>query len=234
MAVMNASHFDDLSNTSPFTPSELFLVDPGEFDDLDLLDEFHQFTNVDFSEMLTADPDDSIARDRLNLGDVGVSPTEQSTASTTTDSEQPADSSTKLRRRAQNRASQRAFRERKEKHLKSLKSTLDNLGEKHQRLLDSYSQQAEIVTKLKRRIADLHAQIAAMSTYSEQDLATEMFRVQRPLTTEFQQFDAFSFSPLSVSAAGRHSQILGRAEVDRLPTLESHDLPEFEDLLNVP
>ncbi|OQU94106.1 hypothetical protein CLAIMM_00517 isoform 1 [Cladophialophora immunda] len=235
MAVMNASHLDPLST---FVPSELFLVDPGEFGNLDLLDEFHQFGSMDVPDMFPGGIDGSVDSNGLNLmDDVEASPIEQPKTSTSTDSEQSAVSSTKMRRRAQNRASQRAFRERKEKHLKSLKSTLENLGEKHQRLLDSYSQQAQIVTKLEGRIAYLHAQIAAFSTYSEQDMPP-IFRVPKPPSTEFDQFDAFSLTTLPVSA-GRHSvfrqsRMSDSTQLDRLPTLESIDLPEFEDLLNLP
>src|SRR5258708_33057856 len=43
------------------------------------------------------------------------------------------------RRRAQNRASQRAFRERKEKHVKGLEHQLEDLHEKHQDLLQSFN-----------------------------------------------------------------------------------------------
>ena len=42
------------------------------------------------------------------------------------------------RRRAQNRASQRAFRERKEKHAQDLQKQLDELAEKHSELQVSY------------------------------------------------------------------------------------------------
>ncbi|OAP63982.1 hypothetical protein AYL99_03209 [Fonsecaea erecta] len=237
---MNASHIENLSNASTLTPVDLFLVDPGRYGDLELQDEFRRFTNVDSPEAFSGDDaGDSIGMNGLNLvGDVEVSATEQSTMSPSTDSELPAESRSKMRRRAQNRASQRAFRERKEKHLRSLKSTLENLAEKHQKLLDSYSQQSEIVAKLKGRVADLYTQLAALSTYSEQDTDTAIFRIPRPLTTEFQQFDAFSFPPLS-APAGRHStfrqsQVLDSAELDRLSTLEANDLLGFDDLLNMP
>lgn len=70
------------------------------------------------------------------------------------------------RRRAQNRASQRAFRERKEKHMRSLKLMLNNLGEKHRTLLESYSQQSEVAMKLRTRVAELDAETKALSRAS--------------------------------------------------------------------
>lgn len=73
----------------------------------------------------------------------------------------PADifSSHNQRRRAQNRASQRAFRERKERHLKSVESQLHNLQGLHHDLLQSYNQQAEEVARLKQRIQELTSEI---------------------------------------------------------------------------
>ncbi|KAL1982236.1 hypothetical protein VTN96DRAFT_1605 [Rasamsonia emersonii] len=64
-----------------------------------------------------------------------------------------------FRRRAQNRASQRAFRERKERHLKSVESQLHNLQSLHHDLLQSYNQQAEEVARLKQRIQELTSEI---------------------------------------------------------------------------
>ncbi|EFE31370.1 uncharacterized protein ARB_01766 [Trichophyton benhamiae CBS 112371] len=60
-----------------------------------------------------------------------------------------------LRRRAQNRASQRAFRERKEKHVKGLESQLQALHEQHQSLLQSYNSQANEVESLRKKVQEL-------------------------------------------------------------------------------
>ncbi|EXJ74506.1 uncharacterized protein A1O5_02802 [Cladophialophora psammophila CBS 110553] len=275
---MNVPRMDNPSDSSSFATSELYLVDLGEFDNLDLLDDFHQFGNMDVSDMLLGDGDGCLVKNGSKMiSDVEISAIDQPATSTSTDSEQSAESSTKMvsqvampsksvhseelrvsqkmplsfdrlkqksnktglqRRRAQNRASQRAFRERKEKHLRSLKSTLTDLGEKHQRLLVSYSRQSEVVMKLKGRIADLHAQIAAFSASSEQDTTNLIFRVQRPHTPDFQQFDAFSFS--STSAQASHHRVFSQSRasdgngLDKLPSLEASNLPEFEDLLNLP
>lgn len=69
------------------------------------------------------------------------------------------------RRRAQNRASQRAFRERKDRHLKGLEYQLENLGEKHHDLMQSYMKQSESVMKLNSRLAELRGQIGAIKSH---------------------------------------------------------------------
>ncbi|GAD95284.1 predicted protein [Paecilomyces variotii No. 5] len=69
-----------------------------------------------------------------------------------------------LRRRAQNRASQRAFRERKEKHVKGLEHQLRDLHEKHQSLLHSYSRQADEVRRLNERIKSLSVELDILRT----------------------------------------------------------------------
>ncbi|KIW99768.1 uncharacterized protein Z518_10696 [Rhinocladiella mackenziei CBS 650.93] len=91
-----------------------------------------------------------------------------------------------LRRRAQNRASQRAFRERKEKHVKGLEHQLEDLHEKHQDLLQSYTRQADEVTKLNNRIAELTAELTALRSCQDQSFS-EML-----MPDKFDKFDAFS------------------------------------------
>jgi bZIP transcription factor len=53
------------------------------------------------------------------------------------------------RRRAQNRASQRAFRERKERHVKSLEQQLEDLHQQYEELLHAYEQQKHDYYNLK-------------------------------------------------------------------------------------
>jgi len=91
-----------------------------------------------------------------------------------------------LRRRAQNRASQRAFRERKEKHVKGLEHQLEDLHEKHQDLLQTYTRQADEVGKLNNRIAELSAELNALRTCQDQSFS-EML-----MPDKFDKFDAFS------------------------------------------
>ncbi len=92
----------------------------------------------------------------------------------------------KQRRRAQNRASQRALRERKEKHVKGLEHQLEDLHEKHQDLLQSYTRQADEVGKLNNRIAELNAELNALRTCQDQSFS-EML-----MPDKFDKFDAFS------------------------------------------
>lgn len=56
------------------------------------------------------------------------------------------------RRRAQNRAAQRAFRERKEKHARDLEDALSVLTEKYQNLESSHTELSAAYEKLKRTI----------------------------------------------------------------------------------
>ncbi|KIW12168.1 hypothetical protein PV08_09443 [Exophiala spinifera] len=91
-----------------------------------------------------------------------------------------------LRRRAQNRASQRAFRERKEKHVKGLERQLEDLHEKHQDLLQSYTRQADEVGRLTGRISELNAELNALRACQDQSFS-EML-----MPDKFDKFDAFS------------------------------------------
>jgi len=72
-----------------------------------------------------------------------------------------------LRRRAQNRASQRAFRERKEKHVKGLENQLQDLHEKHQDLLHSYTRQAGEVQRLNDRITELTSELSLLRSSND-------------------------------------------------------------------
>jgi hypothetical protein len=202
--------------------------------------------------------------------DVVMSPFDQpvtsTSTSTSTDSDRSPKSNTKMvrwsrassldlpnaawmqRRRAQNRASQRAFRERKERHVRNLKATLEGIGDKHRKLLETYSQQSEAVTKLKNRIAELNAQIAALSTQSDgalDDNNNLNFQHQKGCQADFDQFDAFSFSlkpsgPANTLFLGGQGQIPnpnpnpGTTLVDMFQLPAYENLPEFEDLLNSP
>jgi len=67
-----------------------------------------------------------------------------------------------MRRRAQNRASQRAFRERKEKHVQHLEHQLEDLELKHNKLMKSYSEMDHSNDKLKREVQKLRAEIESM------------------------------------------------------------------------
>ncbi len=141
------------------------------------------------------------------------------------------------RRRAQNRASQRAFRERKDRHLRSLKATLETLGNKHSKLRESYSQQSEAIVALKGRIAELQSQITTFSVQDEPEYNIFNSHPQTEYHPEFRHFDAFSHSSIPSNNVdvifwqnqNRHAS---RFDMLQLPALEH--LPGFEDLLDLP
>lgn len=60
---------------------------------------------------------------------------------------------------APNRASQRAFRERKERYVRELESQLQVLQQRYKDLLKSYLEKTEKVAKLKQQIQELTAEI---------------------------------------------------------------------------
>ncbi|ETI22529.1 hypothetical protein G647_06604 [Cladophialophora carrionii CBS 160.54] len=68
------------------------------------------------------------------------------------------------RRREQNRSSQRAYRERKERHQKELEGQIAQWQQKHQLLSRSYSQQTEEVARLKSQIEQLNSEISNLQS----------------------------------------------------------------------
>jgi bZIP transcription factor len=62
------------------------------------------------------------------------------------------------RRRAQNRASQRAFRERKERHVKNLEQQLEDLHQQYEELLRGYDQQKAEIFQFKAELEDLRSE----------------------------------------------------------------------------
>ncbi|KAJ9497658.1 hypothetical protein H2202_006691 [Exophiala xenobiotica] len=97
-----------------------------------------------------------------------------------------------IRRRAQNRASQRAFRERKEKHIKGLTRQFEALSAAHNTLRKSYAQQRNVLVRLQAHIAELDAEIRAMHASRE---ATNMTVGGQAFGwNTFGTFDAFTFT----------------------------------------
>lgn len=66
------------------------------------------------------------------------------------------------RRRAQNRAAQRAYRERKEQLRIELESQLKDWQDKHQTLREFYADQAQEVRQLKKVVNNLRMQLLAI------------------------------------------------------------------------
>ena len=65
----------------------------------------------------------------------------------------------KQRRRVQNRASQRAFRARKDFYVRNLEQQLDELIKKHRELCNSAAGQADEVKMLRARVTDLNGEL---------------------------------------------------------------------------
>lgn len=63
------------------------------------------------------------------------------------------------RRQEQNRSSQRAFRLRKESHIRSLRDKLGELHNSHRNLCQSYSKKCEEVNQLNTYVSELTAEI---------------------------------------------------------------------------
>jgi FtsZ-binding cell division protein ZapB len=74
------------------------------------------------------------------------------------------------RRRAQNRASQRAFRERKEKHVQRLEQQLEELETKHRELTKSYTDLDSTHDQLKREAKQLRGELDLLKSSREQSL----------------------------------------------------------------
>lgn len=68
------------------------------------------------------------------------------------------------RRREQNRQSQRAYRDRKDKHQRELEAQIAGWKQKHEKLTKSYATQAEQVSQLKAQVEDLNSQIVSLQS----------------------------------------------------------------------
>ncbi|MCJ1446005.1 MAG: hypothetical protein MMC23_006510 [Stictis urceolatum] len=88
-------------------------------------------------------------------------------------------SSMHMRRRAQNRASQRAFRERKEKHAQDLQRQLDELETRHKALQGSYNELGSTNKKLADELDVLRNRISVAQ--ASHDLAENSPSMKTPL-----------------------------------------------------
>jgi predicted nucleic acid-binding Zn-ribbon protein len=68
------------------------------------------------------------------------------------------------RRREQNRSSQRAYRERKEKRQRELQQQIAEWQHNHKLLSRTFSQQTDEVKRLKREIEQLNGEISSLQT----------------------------------------------------------------------
>ena len=85
----------------------------------------------------------------------------------TTNQDKETVSNMRIRRRAQNRASQRAFRERKEKHVQHLEAELSELESKHRSLAKSYTDLDSTHAHLKREVKQLQSELESVKSSRE-------------------------------------------------------------------
>ncbi|KAL8757921.1 MAG: hypothetical protein Q9184_004079 [Pyrenodesmia sp. 2 TL-2023] len=103
----------------------------------------------------------------------------------TTLEDKQAISNMRIRRRAQNRASQRAFRERKEKHVQQLEHELGTLEAKHHDLQKSHSDLGEANDRLKQEVEQLRSEIRTLKAVGDGSSVLGL----SPLSNDFNHFD---------------------------------------------
>jgi hypothetical protein len=115
--------------------------------------------------------------------------------------------------------------------------TLESLGQKHQCLLESYSQQSEAVIQLKNRIAELQMEIATLSTPQ----TSPTFEIHQPCQNyacreDFNQFDAFAFNPSQpkMSRAMFWQNQSHQPGKTNIVPVNTSNMRDFDDLLNLP
>lgn len=84
---------------------------------------------------------------------------------------------TKQRRRAQNRASQRAFRDRKEKHVKEVEARLQELEGKYSDLSQSYETLQTEYVRAKQQLDKLNVEEGARDSQSSSSPRDSLFLV---------------------------------------------------------
>jgi signal transduction protein with GAF and PtsI domain len=93
------------------------------------------------------------------------------------------------RRRAQNRVSQQAFRERKEAYILGMKKQLGTLTVKHAELTSYYMQQCQIIEQLHTRMAEINAELNTLRSAQARSLE------QQTYWNNFAALDAFTSTP---------------------------------------
>jgi AP-1-like transcription factor len=109
------------------------------------------------------------------------------------------------RRREQNRSSQRAYRERKEKHQRELEGQIADWQHKHQQLARTYSQQTDEVKRLKRQIENLNTEITSL-----QNGLPSLCGSMSQSPTEFDLVPFFDIEPMSPSSPRMRHSSYGR------------------------
>ncbi|KAK5207334.1 hypothetical protein LTR47_000684 [Exophiala xenobiotica] len=157
------------------------------------IDGLIDYPDVEHGKLMSHQTKDTIVRTNdFDCAEMLESTSSGIPSSSSSISEDRSGESAKLRRRAQNRASQRAFRERKEKHIKGLTRQFEALSAAHNTLRKSYAQQRNVLVRLQAHIAELDAEIRAMHASRE---ATNMTVGGQAFGwNTFGTFDAFTFT----------------------------------------
>ena len=105
------------------------------------------------------------------------------------------------RRRAQNRASQRAFRERKEKHVQQLERQLEELEAKHRTLTQSYTTLDSTHGQLKQEVEQLRGELISLTgaSFSSSSSSTTVSQSRENSAAELSEaalFDQFAVEGL--------------------------------------
>lgn len=97
----------------------------------------------------------------------------------------------KARRRQQNRKSQRAFRDRKEAYQKYLEDQVDDLKQKHTKLLDSLASQCKTVSRLEATLGGLNSQIVSLQAGMSCTLSSAS--LSRPIDTKSAKYGFLNY-----------------------------------------
>ena len=132
------------------------------------------------------------------------------------------------RRRAQNRASQQAIRQRKEKHISALQDQLGLLTAKHIDLQSSYTHQSLTIQQLHKRIAEINTELSGIRSASQGQWPVA--RRQQPIHgwDAFDTFDAYTLTTDPTSST-RAAYQPAPAPINPMYT-ETSFLPQIEGL----
>lgn len=109
-------------------------------------------------------------------------------------SKQDSELSFPQRRQEQNRSSQRAFRLRRETHMRSLRDKLGELHKTHRSLCQSYMKKCEEVDQLNTHVSKLSAEILQLQVQAVPQSGSEIFLVDS-FGTPFCDFTPIDSSP---------------------------------------
>ncbi|KAI4287239.1 MAG: hypothetical protein L6R35_003505 [Caloplaca aegaea] len=173
------AHYQYYETSTESSPSPRMLQ-YNDFDSMNSSASYHQMINAQCLQQQQQDMFNSVEFTDLTAP---VHEDRRRRKSTTMQDKQ-AISNMRIRRRAQNRASQRAFRERKEKHVQHLEQELETLEDKHRNLQKSHSNLGETNDKLKQEVEQLRSEIKNLKLFGDGSPL-----LGRPVLTDLDQFE---------------------------------------------